>query len=108
MASELVDIPDEYRTMDIVRLETLALGLPPDTTSQRPAARLELLRRDREYAEQQERERREWETKHQAARQEFEEKLADRQMDHAAALARDSLTLLRQPHGPPSGPREQP
>jgi hypothetical protein len=98
MQSEFADIPDEYRAKTQVQLEILA-GAPlrPDI-GVRPSAgyaKAELLRRDRENADDQERDRREWETKHQAARQEFEEKLAKRQMDHAAALAKEQLDTAR-------------
>src|SRR4029077_5968688 len=61
-------------------------------------ARAELLRRDREYAEQQEQARRAFETAQfnaegdrDAKRKEFENALADRQMDHATALAKDQV-----------------
>jgi hypothetical protein len=93
MSSELADIPDEFRTMTQAELEIVA-GVPGQTPEQARRignAKAELVRRDREYAEGQERDRREWETRHQAARQEFEEELAKRQMDHAAALAKEQL-----------------
>jgi hypothetical protein len=71
-------------------LENYAAGRPRDDPNL-GRARTELLRRDNEYAEEQERSRRKFETDHQAARQDFEEKLAQRQMDHAAVLTREQL-----------------
>jgi hypothetical protein len=64
----------------------------------RGAAQAELLRRDREYAEQREQSRREFETAQfnaegdrDAKRKEFEKALAERQMDHATTLAKDQI-----------------
>ena len=61
-------------------------------------ARAEIVYRDREYAEEQERSRREFEREVSAAadarearRQKFDEELAQRQMDHASKLAREQL-----------------
>jgi hypothetical protein len=66
--------------------------------SPREIARDQDLRRDREYAQQQEQSRRQFETtlfnaegERQAKRQEFESALAQRQMDHATALAKEHL-----------------
>ena len=47
-------------------------------------ARAELLRRDQEYAEAQELSRREYEDDRAATRREFEERLMQRQMEHAS------------------------
>jgi hypothetical protein len=95
-----------YRDWEQGRLEGAAHGA---ITGDRGPARAELLRRDREYAEEQEKSRRNYEDerdvarrsfeaemfdaagKREAARQKFEEELAKRQMDHAAALAREQL-----------------
>jgi hypothetical protein len=62
------------------------------------SAKIEIERRRRRYAEEREQDRRDFETemfeaagKRESARQEFEEKLAQRQMDHAAALAKEQL-----------------
>jgi hypothetical protein len=77
-----------YRNMNRAQLEGLVHGVIHGDLG---PARAELVRRDREYTDAQERDRREWETTHQAARQKFEEELAQRQMDHAAALAKEQL-----------------
>jgi hypothetical protein len=94
---EFADIPDEFRAMTQAQLELVARssGRMPDQARRTSYARVELLRRDREYAEQEEQSRREWETRHQAARQEFDENLAKRQMDHAAAIAKEQLDTAR-------------
>jgi hypothetical protein len=90
---EFSDIPDEFRAMTQAQLELVArvTGQTPDQARRIAYARVELLRRDREYAEQEEQSRREFETNLQATRQQFEEELAQRQMDHAAALAKEQL-----------------
>jgi hypothetical protein len=71
--------------MDRAQLERAAIfeprGVNLERVQQLAQARAELLRRDREYTEEQERSRREFET----AR-------AQRQMDHAAALASRQLS----------------
>jgi hypothetical protein len=61
-------------------------------------ARAEIVRRDRDYAEAQEQSRREFEMamfnaegERDVKRKQFEEALAQRQMDHAAALAKEHL-----------------
>jgi hypothetical protein len=82
---------DRWAKLDRITLENYAAGRPRDAPNL-GRARVELLRRDNEYAEEQERSRRKFETDHQAARQEFEEKLAQRQMDHAAELADRQLS----------------
>jgi len=94
--------------IDPVTLENYAAGRPRDAPNL-GHARVELMRRDHEYAEDQERSRRKFEADRnsdrenfdlkmfdaagvrEAARQEFEENLAKRQMDHAAALAKEQL-----------------
>jgi hypothetical protein len=95
-SDEFADILGEHRTMLRSQLEEIAArpvgNSPPNVVG---FAKAELLRRDREYAEQEEQSRREWETKHQAARQVFEEKLTKRQMDHAAAIAKKQLDTAR-------------
>jgi hypothetical protein len=89
---EFADIPNEYRIRPRANLEEIASAPPgaymPNILGY---AKAELLRRGREYAEEQENSQREWETTHQAARQKFEEELAQRQMDHASRLAREQL-----------------
>jgi hypothetical protein len=62
-------------------------------------ARAEIVRRDREYAEQQEQSRREFqkamfdaEGDREVERRQFDQALADEQMDHATALADKQLT----------------
>jgi hypothetical protein len=116
------------RHMDRPQLESLASGIPgvmgPANPLQAGQARYELVMRDREYAEQQEQDRRAYEDERErsrrkfemdrdsdrenfelkmfdeagvreAARQNFEENLAQRQMDHATALAREQLDTAR-------------
>jgi hypothetical protein len=85
---------DPWAKLNRVALENYAAGRARDDPNL-GAARVELLRRDNEYVEEQERSRRKFETDHQVARQEFEEKLAQRQMDHAAALAREQLNTAQ-------------
>ena len=88
---EFADIPDEFLAMTQAQLELVArvTGQQPDQARRIAYARVELLRRDREYAEQEEQSRREFETNLQATRQRFEEELAQRQMGHATALAKE-------------------
>jgi hypothetical protein len=97
--TEFADIPDEIRAMRRAQLEraaTPALNSLMDAERDRVTrARAELVWRDHEYAEAQETSRRKFETDHQAARQDFEEKLAQRQMDHAAKLAREQLNTVQ-------------
>jgi hypothetical protein len=62
-----------------------------DQVSKIVHAKAELVRRDREAAREQEISRRKFETDHQAARQDLEERLVQRQLDHAAALAKEQL-----------------
>ena len=110
-----------YRDWERNRLEGAAHGA---VTGDLGPARAELLRRDREYAEEQEKSRRTYEDERErsrrkfetdlasdrenfelkmfddagmrgAARQDFEEKLAQRQMDHAAVLAKEQLDTAR-------------
>jgi hypothetical protein len=83
--------------MTQAQLEVVArvTGQMPDQARRIAYARVELLRRDREYTEQEEQSRREFETNFQAIRQQFEEELAQRQMGHAAALAREQLDTAR-------------
>jgi len=90
---EFADIPDEFRAMTQAQLELVARasGQMPDQARRIAYARVEHLRRDREYAEQEEQSRREFETNLQATRRQFEEALAQRQMEHAAAVAREQL-----------------
>jgi hypothetical protein len=97
MSFEFSDIPDEFRAMTQAQLEVVA-RVPrqmPEQARRIGYARAELLRRDLEDADERERDRREWESKHQAARQEFEEKLVEGQMVHAAALAREQLNTAQ-------------
>ena len=85
------------RNSDRAQLETLAAGRSP-TSKSVGAAKAEIVRLDREYAEDQERSRREFEREMSAAadareagRQRFDEELAQRQMDYASKLAREQL-----------------
>jgi hypothetical protein len=107
--SEFASIDDFWRRMERVKLEAAAAGLPQDRQDHRVIAKAEIVRRDRGYAEEQELSRRKFETDRdsdrqnhelrmfneagirEAARQEFEENLAQRQMDHAASLEREQL-----------------
>jgi hypothetical protein len=99
---EFADIPAEYRTKTRAQLEADASGItsPAGIPDPRSAgrARAEILSRDREYAEEQERSRREFERKMSAAadarensRQVFDAELSHRQMDHASKLAKEQL-----------------
>jgi hypothetical protein len=85
---------DPWMKLDRTTLENYAAGRPRDEPNL-GRARVELLRRDNEYAEEQELSRRKFETDHQAARQNFEENLAQRQMDHALALAKEQLATAQ-------------
>jgi hypothetical protein len=89
------DDANPYRKLPRGTLEAMAAGIARDKGSDLANARVEILRRDREYDGEQEPSRRKFETDHQAARQEFEEKLAQRQMDHAAAVAKEQLDTAR-------------
>jgi hypothetical protein len=95
---EFASIDETWRQMDRVLLETYAARLPIDSGRSVGLARAEVIRRDREYTQQQERGRDNFELKmfdkvdmREAARHEFEEKLAQRQMDHASELAKEQL-----------------
>ena len=97
---EFADIPDEIRAMTQAQLEVVArvTRQMPDQARRMAYARVELIRRDREYAEKQEDDRRdcgremsEAAKAREAGRQKFDEELAQRQMDHAAALAKEQL-----------------
>jgi hypothetical protein len=97
---EFGDIPDDIRAMTQAELEVVArvMGQTPDLARRIAYARVELLRRDREYAEKQEHDRREFEREMSAAadarearRQKSDEELAQRQMGHAATLAKEQL-----------------
>ena len=90
---EFADIPDEFRAMTQAQLELVATssGRMPDQARRIAYARVEPLRRDREYAEQGEQSRREFETNLQATHRQFEEELPQRQMDNAASLAKEQL-----------------
>jgi hypothetical protein len=91
------ETPEYWRDRDRSMVEATASGATVDTR-QAGLARAELIRRDREYAEAQEQTRRDFETglfnaesERQAKRQEFEEALVRRQMEHAAALAQRQM-----------------
>jgi hypothetical protein len=111
--AEFASIDPSFRQMKRAQLEAVVVGVPPglslDYVNRVAQAKAEVVRRDREFAEEQERSRRKFEAdrdsdreKHdlkmfkasgerEAARQQFEEKLSRRQMDHASALAREQL-----------------
>jgi hypothetical protein len=100
--SEFASIDENWRQMDRVEIEARTIRLPIDQARSLATAKNELLRRDRKYAERQEKDRRDFEIKmfddagmREAARQAFEEKLAQRQMDHASALAREQLDIAQ-------------
>jgi hypothetical protein len=80
--------------IDRATVENYAAGRPRDASYFGPA-KAELLRRDQEYAEEQERSRRNYEDERAATRREFEEQLAQRQMDHASGLAKEQLDTAR-------------
>jgi hypothetical protein len=95
---EFSTVPDEYRAMDRARLEIYAARLPIDQGHSVGAANAEIIRRDREYADQQEQSRRQFETtldnaaaQRETMRQQSEEALAQRQMDHTTALAKEQV-----------------
>ena len=88
--------------MDRATLEMLASGVTSHAGFADPTrlgrAKAELIRRDREYAEQQEQSRREFEmarfnaeSDRDVKRKQFEEALAERQMAHATSLAKEQL-----------------
>src|SRR5437764_15444302 len=88
--------------MDRAQLERAAIfeprGVTLDRLQQLAQARAELLRRDREHADLQEESRRQFElhlqameTQREEGRQKHQSELAQRQMEHAAALAREQL-----------------
>jgi hypothetical protein len=100
----------KIRGLDRARLEAAAAaGFPKTILDRNDMAKAEIVRRDRQYLEEQGWSRRKFETDRdsdreklerelsdaaearEAARQGFEEKLAQRQIDHAAALAREQL-----------------
>ena len=102
------DTADYWREQERHLVEATASGATIDVR-QLGLARAELIRRDREYAEQQERARRKFEMDRDSdrenhklkmfdeaglreiARQKFEEELARRQMEHASALAKEQM-----------------
>ena len=114
---EFASIDPEFRQMKRAQLEAVVIGVPPGLSVEYAArvsqAKAELVRRDREFADEQERSRRKFEADRdsdrenhdlrmfdeagvrEAARQEFEEKLAQRQMDHAATLAKEQLSTAQ-------------
>ena len=101
---EFDDIGDEYRGFTRTDLEQRALidrsGM--DHGRGVAAAKAEIVWRDREYAEDQENSRREFEREMSAAadarevnRQKFDEALAQRHMDHSSKLAREQLNTAQ-------------
>ena len=97
---EFADISDQCQTLTRKELERRSLLIPPvgDQGRSIAEARAELEWRDRESAEGQERSRREFEREmsavadaREANRQKFDEALAQRQMDHGAAIAKEQL-----------------
>jgi hypothetical protein len=78
---------DPWMKLDRITLENYAAGRPRDFPNL-GAARVELLRRDSEYAEEQERSRREYESDRDLKRQQFETALADKQLAAAIAVAK--------------------
>jgi hypothetical protein len=91
--TEFADISGQCQTLTRKELEWRSLLILPvgDQGRSIAEARAEREWRDREYAEGQEISRRKFETDHQANRQDFEEKLAQRQMDHSATLPKAQL-----------------
>ena len=102
--TEFADVSGQYQTLTRKELERRSLLIPPvcDQGSSIAEARAELEWRDREYAEGPERSRRKFEREMSAAadareanRQKFDEALAQRQMDHAAAIAKEQLATAQ-------------
>ena len=103
---EFDDIGNEYRSFTWLELEKrvliVALGMGMDQGSGPATVKAEIVWRDREYAEDQENSRREFEREMSAAadarevnRQKFDEALAQRQMDHSSKLAREQLNTAQ-------------
>ena len=103
---EFDDIGNEYRSFTGLELEKCvlidALGMGMDHGRGPAATKAEIVWRDREYAEDQENSRREFEREMSAAadarevnRQKFDEALAQRQMDHSSKLAREQLNTAQ-------------
>ena len=94
------------RDMDRAEVETIASGRTSASSrldvGELGAARAELVRRDQEYAEQQEQSRRQFEIElfnsqgaREVQRKQFEQELTKQQMDHASKLAREQLDTAR-------------
>ena len=103
---EFDDIGNEYRSFTRLELEKRvlidALGMGMDQGRGPATAKAEIVWRDREYAEDQENSRREFEREMSAAadarevnRQKFDEAVAQRQMDHSSKLAREQLNTAQ-------------
>jgi multidrug efflux pump subunit AcrA (membrane-fusion protein) len=88
MPDEFADIPDDFRGRTRARLEEIVIvGDRSHPSGVLANARAELVRRDHEF----QREMSEAADNREINRQRFDEELAKRQMDHAAALAREQL-----------------
>lgn len=93
------EYPDPFDMRDQPRWQVELSAVPGNANFQtQGAGRAELVRRDREYAESQEQSRREFEMalfnaegERDVKRKQFEEALAERQMAHATALAKEQL-----------------
>src|SRR6516164_448673 len=90
---------DDWRNRDRAEVEAIASGKTSVSgrvdVAQLGQARAEIVRRDHEYAEEQERSRRQYEDDRAAARREHEEQLLRRQMEHASKLAQEQLDTAR-------------
>jgi hypothetical protein len=108
------EYPDQFGLRDQPRWQVELSAVPGNANFQsQGAARAELVRRDREYAEEQERSRRAYEDQRDATRRDFEREmfnaegdrdvkrkqfeaaLAERQMAHATALATDQVSAAQ-------------
>jgi hypothetical protein len=81
------DEENPWMKLDRIPLENYASGRPRDDPNL-GRARVELLRRDNEYAEEQERSRREYESDRDLKQQQFATALADKQLVAATAVAK--------------------
>ena len=84
----------DWSELDPAIVENYAAGRPRDDANL-GRARVELLKRDHRYAEEQEQSRRQYEDDRAATRREHEEQLMRRQMEHASKLAQEQLDATR-------------
>jgi hypothetical protein len=84
---------DPYANLPRTTLENYAAGRPSDESPSLGRARAELVRRDREYTEEQERSRREYESARDLERHQFEDQLQtmESQREEDAEIIRATL-----------------